>query len=253
MGAAQKAPAALTPEQAQRLVQFADGLDVLIRFHDREIDADLLAQLHKHGVVAGLHELSTSARSAAAIDALSAALDALGPTPDAEVLELLAAEYADIFLTHAYRAAPSGSVWMTEDKLERQMPMFDARDWYEHYGISVPNWRVRADDHVVHELQFVSHLCRLASAVPAQDAARFMDLHLLPWVPAFFERAALCSTQPLYREVMVLTNAFLDDLRGYLEEITGTARNVRDIADLDTQRSPDPEDAPFMPGVAESW
>ncbi len=253
MGAAEQKPAALAPEQARRLVQFADGLDVLIRFHDREIEAELLAQLLRHHIIDGLRELSTTDRSAAAISALSKELDALGSSPDAETLELLAAEYADIYLTHAYRASPSGSVWLTEDKLERQLPMFEVRDWYEHYGISVPNWRVRSDDHVVHELQFISHLCRLANPVAAQDVAGFMDLHVLPWVPAFFERAAQCSSQPLYGAVMELTDALLEDLRLLLEDITGRERNVRDISNLDTQRAPEPEAAPYIPGAAESW
>ncbi|MDQ2088927.1 TorD/DmsD family molecular chaperone [Marimonas arenosa] len=239
--------------EAARLRHLAEGLDVLIRFHDRELDRDLLAALRRHDVAAGLRDVAGTDASRQAVQALSGALDDIGAAPDESTLDDLAAEFADLYLTHGYRVSPSGSVWLTEDKLERQMPMFEVRDWYEHYGISVPDWRVRADDHLVHELQFVSFLCSMGQGVAAMDAARFLDLHVLAWLPEFCRRASDRVRQPLYAAVMQLTLAYLDDLRSELEAITGLPRDVREIADLDTSRKFTPEPEPYVPGVAESW
>ncbi len=238
---------------AERIGALADALDVLIRFHDREIDAALLGELDRYGIAAGLAGLFQSPDGQAAAAAFEAALTGLGLAPPAEVIDALAADYADLFLTHGYRVAPSASVWLTEDRLERQMPMFDARDWYAHYDITVPNWRVRADDHLVHELQFVSHLCRLGGEVAFTDAGRFLDIHVLTWVPEFCRRAAERVQQPLYSAVMRLTLALLEELRQSLEQATGKPREIYETLPLDTQRQPEPEDAAYMPGVAESW
>lgn len=246
---------ALPRAQARQLSQLADGLDVLIRFHDRELDAATLTQLDRFAVVPGLAGLMPDPDARAAVTALARTLEAIGPTPTPEVLDDLAADFADLYLTHGYRVSPSGSVWLTEDKLERQMPMFEVRDWYEHYGISVPDWRVRADDHLVHELQFLSFLCRRGNGAGAADAARFMDLHVLPWLPEFCAQAQARVRQPLYAAVMALSAAYLDRLRAALEEITGQPRDIRALRIPGSSRVPDPapEDAPYMPGVAESW
>lgn len=237
--------------EMRRLAELAAGLRVLIRFHDREIDTALLAELDRHAVAAGLVGLMRTAEGVAAAEALAQALAGIGATPGEARLDGLAAEYADLYLTHGYRVSPSGSVWLTEDKLERQLPMFDVRDWYEHYGISVPNWRVRADDHIVHELEFVTFLCQRGAEVPASDAARFLDLHVLPWVPAFCDRAGERVADPLYQAVMALTKACLDELRDTLEDITGLPRDIRPL--------PGPvqpaarEDTSYLPGVEPSW
>lgn len=235
------------------LSRMADGLDVLIRFHDREIDQELLSALQADHIASGFKELSRRKETDQEIVALGKALRDLGQAPDAGEMDDLAAEFADLYLTHGYRVSPSGSVWLTEDKLERQLPMFDVREWYEHYGISVPNWRVRADDHLVHELQFVSFLCRHGDAIAARDAAGFLDLHVLPWIPEFCQRAAQRVQHPVYRALMQLTDAFLEDLRSALETFCGKERKLRVVINLDTQRAPEPEAAPYVPGLAESW
>lgn len=239
--------------EAGLLEALADGLGVLIRFHDREIDSALISLLREHQIAAGFFELVSSAAAQQALADLEAALEALGTPPDPEALDLLAAEYADLFLTHGYRVSPSGSVWLTEDKLERQLPMFDVREWYTHYGISVPNWRVRADDHLVHELQFIEFLLRRGDLVSVQDAGNFMDAHVLPWVPEFCAQAESRVVQPLYRAVMALSAALLEEIRRCCEQISGVPRQVRDFSKLGSERKMDPEAQPFVPGTAASW
>ena len=248
-----EAQARIAAAEAGRLRSLAEGLEVLVRFHDREVDAELLRGLLGFDIAGALREAAVTAEARAAVEALDAALTALGDEPTPATLDALAVDYADLFLTHGYRVSPSASVWMTEDKLERQMPMFEVREWYAHYDISVPDWRKRADDHLVHELQFVAFLCARAEPVAAADAARFMDLLVLPWLPEFCDRAVGRVRQPFYAAVMRLTAAWLEDIRTVLEAVTGAPRAVREIADLDTSRKYEPEAEAYVPGVAESW
>lgn len=171
----------------------SEGLAILIRLLDREADAELIAGL-KHIRAGDLfaETLPVGAGREAGLE-FQAALDALPDNPDRAVLDDLAADYADAFLTHGYRLSPSGSVWMTEERLERQEPMFAVREWYEHYGLASPDWRIRADDHMVHELQFVLHLIEGGTAVSTVDAAHFLDRHVLPWVPEYGRRMRIAA------------------------------------------------------------
>lgn len=242
----------LTPDAAAALEATADLLDLLIRLHDRETDVELLDALRGADVAGWFGDLLTSPEGQEATALIRSALADLPSPVNESTLDALAAEFADIYLTHGYRISPSGSVWLTEDHLERQMPMFDVRDWYAHYDITVPNWRVRADDHLVHELQFLSFLLRRGHLVPAQDAARFMDLHVLPWVPVFLAEGRPRLREDLYRALFDLTGALLEELRDQLEELTGRAREARPGLPAAGQRMPE-DDTAFMPGVSESW
>lgn len=234
------------------LLRLTDGLEILLRFHDREVDGAFMGELHAHAVPAQLADLFVSRQAREAAAALRDALDEIGPDPAPERLSALAAEYADIYLTHGYRAAPTGSVWLTDDHIERQLPMFEVREWYAHYDISVPDWRKRSDDHVVHELQFVIFLLRAATASTLLDAGRFLDRHVLPWLPAFAVKAAGFTSEPAYGAMLALTAAGLEELRDLLEETTGEARKERVLQAPDSERRLE-EDQPYMPGLAESW
>ena len=229
------------------------GLSLLIRLHDREADAELIEGLREHDA-AGLFATLLPGASAIASE-MAAALAALPSPPDQASLDLLAAEYADVYLTHGYRIAPTGSVWLTEEKLERQEPMFAVREWYEHYGLSVPEWRVRSDDHIVHELQFVAHLLGLGSEDAARDAARFLDRHVLVWVPQFCALMAERCETGFYIAVARLTGACLQGLRDALEAVTGEARWVPEAGEeiIPYSLKELEEDVAFVPGVAESW
>lgn len=229
-------------------------LALLIRLHDREPDSDLIAGLRaaQPGPFFAAFLEEDQAQAASDLDAALAAL----PTPlDPATADALAAEYADIYLTHSYRVAPTGSVWLTEDHLERQEPMFEVREWFDHYGFSVPNWRVRSDDHIVHELQFIEALLALGTVSAARDAARFMDRHVLSWVPQFCNLMAHRSQQPLMIATADLTAVYLEALRDLLQEITGEPRwqpeeKMKPYSESDLEED---MKAAFVPGVAESW
>jgi len=239
---------------------WAAALGLVIRLHDREMDAELLRLLAGADPKALFADLLATPAQVAAVDGFAAALRDLAPVAgDDTALDELAADFCDIYLTHGYRIAPSGSVWMTEEHLERQAPMFAVRDWYVHYGLAVPDWRLRADDHLVHELQFVEHLLRAETGFSATDAARFLDTHALPWIPAFCAAMQERARTPFYRAVGALTEAFLGALRDWLAETTGVAANVQShaFAREADRKAREAElkaaERPFVPGLAESW
>ncbi|MFV0410836.1 MAG: molecular chaperone [Paracoccus sp. (in: a-proteobacteria)] len=230
----------------------AEGLAILIRLLDRELDADAIAGLKaiKAGdLFAKLLPVGAGRESGLA---LQGALDALPDAPDQVTLDDLAADYADTFLTHGYRLSPSGSVWMTEERLERQEPMFAVREWYEHYGLASPDWRIRADDHMVHELQFVHHLIEDGTAVTAIDAANFLDRHVLPWMPEYGRKMHdRCQTRLLATTGAVLAD-FLTELRGLLTELTGIEPDIAPLpGDKPNPKAPDQE--LYIPGVEPGW
>lgn len=235
-----------------RLAALADALDVLARLHDREVDAVLVAALRLAEIPDMLAETLEGAEGQAAAANFALALAGLPDPVTGAALDLLAAEFADIYLTHAFRASPSGSVWLTEEHLERQEPMFEVREFYGHYDIQVPDWRRRADDHLVHELEFVSFLLHLGDPVAAADAARFLDLHLLPWLPAFCDRARPFLTQPVYRALFDLTLAVVEEVRAELEALLDAPRAVCDLPGKATA-APGAESEAYVPGLAESW
>jgi len=118
---------ALEPRAAAGI---GDDLALLARLHDRELDAPLIAILRKMPVdqwFALRLEGSEFTEATRLLD------DALKSAPDpltAEALDEMAAEYAAIYLNHTYRISPHESVWVDEDGLERQEPMFRVRAAY---------------------------------------------------------------------------------------------------------------------------
>ena len=227
-------------------------LALLIRLHDREADADLITGLR--GIDAEVFFGAVLDNPALAQE-FGKALAALPEPMDEATLDQLAAEYADVYLTHSYRLAPTGSVWLTEEKLERQEPMFAVREWYDHYGVGVPDWRLRSDDHIVHELQFVEHLLAQGTETATRDAARFMDRHVLVWVPEFCTLMAERCQQPLLIAGAKLTGAYLEALRDLLQGLTGEKRWVPSVDDKVEPYSLSEltDDIAYVPGVAESW
>lgn len=237
---------------------WAEILAPLIRLHDREADAAVLTGLWQSGFADLLAEVVTDEDSLAAVQGFGQVLAGLPrPVPQA-ILDELAVDFADGYLNHGFRAAPSGSVWMTEDHLERQEPMFAVRDWYAHYGLSVPDWRLRSDDHLVHELQFVSHLLRMGTEDALLDAAVFLDAHVLPWVPDFCLRIAVRARHPFHAGAALVTRAALQSLRADLTAATGRDPQVLPhawaIEESRAERQSRADDeSPFVPGIGESW
>jgi len=239
----------------QLLDAIAADLQVIARIHDREADAALLNELrsvHFPGSL-GLSLRSDTARDGEAL--LARAFDELAVPPSPAQVDEIAADYASIYLNNGWGAAPSESVWIDEDGLVMQEPMFQVRSWYRRHGLSVQNWRTRADDHLVVQLHFLELLFRRGEGNEVAEIARFMDEHLLRWLPEFSHRVASRCATAFYAGVAMLTAAYCDELRDLLAEILGEPRPTAEEIEQRMNPKPAAKVTPvtFVPGLKPSW
>jgi TorA maturation chaperone TorD len=180
----------------------AEDLRALSWLHREERAPNVLLELRARGFPDGLTLASPEQPE---VQAMELALDALaqrtGPS-DAENADALAADFAAIYLCHTLRASPHESVWRDEDQLMLQGPTFAVREFYRRHGIRVADWRHMADDHLCHQLDFVALLLQRGER---REAARFMKLHLMTWLPDFAMRVAARAATPFYAALATLT------------------------------------------------
>ena len=231
----------------------ADDIELLASLHDREPTRAIVEAVRRAPIEEQLALRLRSDEAQNALSAFAAMVSALPADVDDSVMDELAAGYADVYLRHTYRAAPTESVWLTEDGLERQAPMFRVRDWYRRNGLVVADAAGRPDDHIVLQLRFVAHLLREKGTDEGLgEAARFLDTHLLRWVDLFAARLVHAGAPDWYAALALLTACYLDELRLHLASITGLAIAVPD-RNVAPESSAEPPDAAYIPGVAPSW
>ena len=233
----------------------AQDLLALALLHDRELDRELIHALWRDCYEDFLGLRLRGERASQALGLLREGLTEIPTELCQATLDRLAAEYADIYLTFGQRASPCESVWLDEDNLAMQEPMFRVRAWYRSHGLAVEDWRRRTDDHLVHQLRFLAHLMNTEGPKEAalSDAARFLDEHLLRWIDAFAARvAARCATR-FYAGLAMLTAAWLDELRDLLAEILEQPRPAVEPPDAAQRGSPVEVAAPYLPGAGPGW
>lgn len=198
-----------------RWAELADDALILARLHDRELDAATLTALRQFDFPANLFLQPRSAAACSAWQALGAAIGAVSPEPTFVDLDLLAAEYAAIYLTGAGDVSPCESFWVDSEHLLYQQPMLDLRETYRAAGLASENWRRRPDDHLVLQLLYLAHALR--GDAPARGAlAAFLDAHLLRWLPRFAERVAKRADRGYHALLIALTSAWCQGLRDEL-------------------------------------
>jgi len=201
-----------------------EDLLLLALLQDRELEAETLRNLRREEE----ELLGLRLATPPALEALSLLRQGLQDIPqalDPQTLDILAAEYADIYLNHHHQASPCESVWLDEDGLLMQEPMFQLRDWYKRYGLGVANWRLRPDDHLVTQLQFLGFLLEgEAGPERLEEIGRFLDEHLLRWIGSLGERVgARCQTR-FYAGLTGLTAAYLEEFRDLIARILRVPR-----------------------------
>lgn len=239
-------------------VAIGDDLALIARLHDREIDAHLIEALRAVSV-ADWFALNLSGEAfARGSELLSQAL-LLAPFPMTEAaLDEMAAEYAAIYLNHTYRISPCESFWTGDDGLERQDAMFAVRKSYACLGFRAPNWRMRPDDHISHELAFLAQVApRLGEPETAELIAQFMREHPLVWFPDFAGRVARRCLSPFYAGAALLTVAYIENLAALLHSCYGFDMRPPE-PELPVQKQtlgPSCADPPprYAPGAGPGW
>ena len=223
-----------------------DDLGQLILLHDREPDAKLLDLLKSADYPESLNLKLESERAIDALELTAHVMNTL-EVNDA-LLDELAADYASVYLNHVIRASPMESVWIDDEGLTHQEPMFQVRDYLRRHGLQAEDWRKRSDDHLVIQLRFIQHLL---SEGELETAANFMDEHLLRWLGHFCERVATRCATSWFASAAILTHAWCEDLRDLLAEILGMARPTAE--EIEKRMSPKPAvtEIPlqYMPGA----
>ena len=229
----------------------AIGLALL---HSEELDAERLRQLREAAFPGGLALRLEGETGREAVALCAQGLADIPDPPDGPTLDILAAEYADIYLNHTFQASPCESVWIDDDGLTMQEPMFQVRDWYRRHGFAVPDWRKRTDDHLVCQLHFVA--LALREGMDWAEIGRFLDEHLLRWIGDFADRVGARAATRFYAGLAMLTAAWLEAFRGLVEEITGEPRPTREEIDRrmrPVREVPVAAPGPYVPGASPSW
>ncbi|NIO42018.1 MAG: dehydrogenase, partial [Burkholderiales bacterium] len=185
----------------------------------------------------------------------SEALDLIDAEPEQWVFDELAADYAAIYLNHKYLASPCESVWIDPEGLALQVATFQIRSWYRRYGLRVENWRTRSDDHLVAQLHFLEILFGRIDECEIGEIGRFMDEHLLRWLPNFAARVAeRCATR-FYAGAGLLTASYCEAVRDLIAEITGEPRPSAEEIEQRMNPKTQNEAVPiaFHPGLKPSW
>jgi TorA maturation chaperone TorD len=245
---------------------WAEDVATLALLQDRELTPALLAGLKAIGFPDNLGMVPCDEKGRQVFDAMREAVAALPDAPDAACMDNLAADYAAIYLTGALDASPFESFWVSDEHLVCQEAMFDMRELYAADGLAVPDWRMRPDDHLVFQLQFLGRrLERLAARTTADTAssewrslAVLLDHHLLRWLPDLASRVSMRCDTEFYAALLLLTYTWCEQLRDFIalhlgeprpsqEEIEATLR-PRHIDEVK------PEPIRFMPGIGgPSW
>lgn len=228
----------------------SEDLGILALLHDREPDKDLVNELINSNFPSDLGLNLSSDSSIKAQEVMEEGLACLPKPIDKKVLDVLAADYTDIHLIHTLRASPCESVWLDEDGIERQAPMFEVRKWYERFGLAVENWRVRADDHIVYQLQFLSHL--LSNSSDGSNlvyVSEFMDQHLLKWLHNFCERVAKRCSTSYFSGIALLTDSYCEELRDILVNEFNFPRNLLDKDDNKKKQQTAEIPLQYIPGL----
>lgn len=221
-------------------------LDQLILLHDKEPDRKLLAGMKEAGFPSSLGIKLETRRGEDAFDIALRIVEELEVTE--EMLDELAADFAAIYLNHSIQASPLESVWIDDEGLTHQEPMFQVRNYYREHGLQAEDWRIRSDDHLVMQMRFIQHLM---AENAYETAARFMDEHLLRWLAPFCDRVATRCATPWFAASALLTHAWLEEFRDLLAAVLDEPRPSNEEIEERMKPKPQVVEMPlqYMPGI----
>lgn len=246
-------PCTMADPMAEFRTAVSHDLLALALLHNEELTGQLIAQLRIEEFPHSLQLQLVSDSGKDATRLFHQAIQLLEDDADSTLLDELAADYAGIYLTHALHASPYESVWIDEEGLAMQEPMFQIRAIYQRHGLVAQDWRKRSDDHLVLQLQFVTHM--MISGGNIEETARFLDEHLLRWLPDFGSRVAARCATPFYAGLCAYTAAYVEELRDLMAEILAKPRPTQEeierrMKPANTVAPPEPR---YAPGSAPSW
>jgi TorA maturation chaperone TorD len=143
---------------------------------------------------------------------------------EVETVERLAVEYARLFLGPGSHISPHGSVHCVNDKGRGLLwgeQTAQVKAFIESCGFEYGPDQALIPDHISIELEFMGHMSEREAlsweAMKDEEAGacreiqkRFMEEHLLRWVPLLCEKVIRSSNLLFYAEMAALTKNFLE-------------------------------------------
>jgi TorA maturation chaperone TorD len=203
-------------EKAQRMAvarQRSNIYGLLASVYRQEVTADLLHQVKDPQFLGVLSDLGIQLSS----DFLQ--------RPEEELLDELAVEYAGLFLGPGGHISPHESVHHQRDDGQGGLlwgeSTAEVKKFIESTGLSYNSEYSGLPDHISVELEFMQQLTlreEQAWGEEDEDGAldclkfekKFIEDHLIHWIPIFCEKVIEVAELPFYREVAALTKNFIE-------------------------------------------
>jgi TorA maturation chaperone TorD len=157
--------------------------------------------------------------------------------PEEELLEDLAVEYSRLFLGPGQHISPHESVHHQKGGGQSGLlwgeSTAEVKKFIESTGLSYDSDYKGLPDHISVELEFMHQLTlreKQAWRDEDEDGAldclktekRFIEEHLVRWVPAFCDKVTREAELPFYREMAALTKNFIEfdreEVEGYVDD-----------------------------------
>jgi TorA maturation chaperone TorD len=191
----------------------SDIYGLLATIYGQEIISDLLEQIRAPQFLGALSVLGVEA------------IDDLVQKPDAALLEDLAVEYTRLFLGPGQHISPHESVHHQREDSQWGMlwglSTAEVKKFIEATGLGYSDDFKGLPDHIAVELEFMQQLTlreeqawKEAEADKAtacrQVEKRFIEEHLIRWIPSFCEKVIQETELPFYRSFADLTKSFIE-------------------------------------------
>jgi TorA maturation chaperone TorD len=248
---------------------WSDDAATLALLHGRELTPELLAALKDLDFPCNLGMVPRGEQCEQVFGVMREVVAILPGTPDKTFMDELAADYAAIYLTGAIEASPFESFWVSDEHLLCQEAMFELRALYAADGLRVPDWRMRPDDHLVFQLQFLARRLVRTNAQSVDGAAsmtrdhwrslaEYLDHHMLRWLPDFTRQVSQRCDTSFYAALALLSDAWCQQLRDVIALHLGEPRPSKEEIDaaLRPKHQIEAKAVPvqFMPGIGgPSW
>ena len=191
----------------------SDIYGLLATVYGQEITSDLLGQIKTPQFLEALSALKVEG------------INSLLQKPEAELLEDLAVEYTRLFLGPGKHISPHESVHHQREDGQWGMlwgvSTVEVKKFIEATGLSYTDDYKGMPDHISVEFEFMQQLIlreeqawmdedRDKAAACRQIEKKFIEEHLINWIPDFCEKVMQAAELPFYQAVAALTRSFIE-------------------------------------------
>ena len=213
--------------------EIAFDLKIFARLNGMELDKEVVSNLESaefpHSLVIPLKDKEIDE----VIDMATKSLKELGDAyrnDNSELIDMVAGEFAGIYLNRKYDISPDESVWLDESGLARQASMINIQEIYSKHNLKSADWKNRTEDNLSLQLEFIAHLFENGkNPENLIEVADFMDNHLLIWLKEFAVAIFNRCKSEFYASIVILTYVYCDSLRDVLAEILDKPKKILSV------------------------